>query len=140
MSRPFITLGDRTSHGGTVISADYTTSIHGKYMARVGDLTTCPRKGCRGTFAIVTGADDMTGMGQAVARHGDKTACGATLIAGQVLATWSAESSGGASAEGVMSSVAPGAAALIAVEAPTICLECLAKAAASGQARVTRDQ
>lgn len=140
MSRPFITLGDTTSHGGTVISADYTTSIHGKYMARVGDLTTCPRKGCRGTFAIVTGADDMTGMGQAVARHGDKTACGATLIASQVLATWSAESSGGTGAEGTTPAVTPSAAALIAAEAPTICLECLAKAAASGQAMVTRGQ
>ncbi len=140
MSRPFITLGDRTSHGGTVISADYTISIHGRYMARVGDLTTCPRKGCRGTFAIVTGADDMTGMGQAVARHGDKTACGAMLIAGQILATWSEESSGGGNAEGRTSSLTPGVAALIAAEAPTICLECMAKAAASGHAMVTRDQ
>jgi uncharacterized Zn-binding protein involved in type VI secretion len=44
-------------------------------------MTVCPK--CKGVFAITTGADDLTGFGQAVARHGDKTACGATLIAGQ---------------------------------------------------------
>lgn len=42
MSRPLIVLGDKTSHGGTVISADLTVDIHGKYIARVGDMTVCP--------------------------------------------------------------------------------------------------
>ena len=140
MARPFITMGDRTDHGGTVVSADYTTDIHGKYLARVGDLVTCPRKGCRGTFAIVSGGDDMIVMGQAVARHGDKTACGATLISSQFLATWGDKSSGGAGnqSDAIASAIAPGAAQLIAAEAPTICLECLAKAAIAGQAMVVR--
>lgn len=140
MAQPFITMGDRTDHGGTVISADFTTSIHGKYLARVGDWVICPRRGCRGTFAIVSGGNDMIAMGQAVARHGDKTACGATLISSQVLATWDDKSSDGSGWQDAtaVSAIAPGAAKLIAVEAPTICLECLAKAAIAGQAMVVR--
>lgn len=139
MSQPFIVLGDRTSHGGTVISADYTTDIHGKYIARVGDLVVCPRKGCRGTFAITTGAPDMIVTGAAPARHGDKTACGATLISGQATTTWSAESSGGSA------SAAEGAEALadasrVAVHTDSgICLDCLLKAAASGSSVVVRN-
>ena len=43
MNRPFIVMGDRTSHGGTVISADMTMDICGKPMVRVGDLTVCPK-------------------------------------------------------------------------------------------------
>lgn len=140
MGKPFITIGDRTDHGGTVISADYTMDIHGKYVARVGDLTVCPKKGCRGTFPIVSGAEDMTDMGSAVARHGDKTACGATLISTQAVATWSAESSLGASAsvESCPSALSA-ATAQLAAEAPTICLDCLAKAAAAGSTVVVRE-
>jgi uncharacterized Zn-binding protein involved in type VI secretion len=88
---PFIVLGDRTSHGGTVIGADFTCDINGKYIARVGDLVVCPT--CRGAFPISVGAPDMISMGQAPARHGDKTACGATLLSGQVTTTWSDQSS-----------------------------------------------
>ena len=138
MTRPFITIGDRTSHGGTVISADFTCDINGKYLARVGDLTVCPRKGCRGTFPIVTGADDMVSMGQAPARHGDKTACGATLISSQVLTTWDAPSSlAGRSAASSLVAVSD-AATRVAAEAPTLCLDCLAKAATAGSAMVVR--
>lgn len=50
MIRPFVVMGDKTSHGGTVISADFTSDIHGKYMARVGDMVVCPK--CKGVFAI----------------------------------------------------------------------------------------
>ncbi|WP_349677440.1 PAAR domain-containing protein [Aquabacterium sp. UBA2148] len=67
---PFVVLGDRTTHGGSVISADYTFDVHGKYVARVGDMTVCPR--CKGTFPIVSGSPDMSSMGQSPARHGDK--------------------------------------------------------------------
>ncbi len=135
MSRPFIRMGDRTTHGGTVITGDVTWTLYGKAVARVGDLTVCPK--CRGTFAITSGADNMTIMGQAVARQGDKTACGATLIASQATAWWDNESSAGQG-----NSMADGALQLatkdVAQEAPTICLECLAKAAAAGSAMVIR--
>ena len=72
MIRPFVVMGDKTSHGGTVISADFTSDIHGKYMARVGDMVVCPK--CKGVFAINSGAPDMVdGAGRGYARHMDTT-------------------------------------------------------------------
>ena len=131
MGRAFITIGDRTSHGGTVITADFTFDIDGKHVARVGDLTVCPR--CKGRFPITTGAEDMTSFGQAVARDGDRTACGALLIARQFTATWSAPS-GAARADTAASDSFADTLPTIAAVAPGLCLECLAKAAIAGRA------
>ncbi len=86
MGRPFIVLGDKTDHGGEVIEASGATETHGKRMARVGDKVTCPKKG-HSTTEIVTGDPTMIIDGKAAARHGDKTACGATLISSQSLST-----------------------------------------------------
>lgn len=80
MSKPFIVVGDKTSHGGTVVSGCTTATTHNKLIARVGDKVTCPQ--C-GSNTIATGDDTMIVMGHPVARHGDKTACGATLISSQ---------------------------------------------------------
>jgi len=138
MSRPFITLGDKTSHGGTVISADLTSSIHGKYMARVGDMVVCPK--CRGVFAINSGAPDMVdGEGRSYARHLDTTACGARLISAQATTTWSDESSvGDSSAEAKAEAL--GAASQIAASTDSgICLDCLRKAAHFGSPTVIRE-
>jgi uncharacterized Zn-binding protein involved in type VI secretion len=78
----WIVLGDKTSHGGTVISASGFTSTGGIKVARVGDMTTCPRKG-HGNCPIVSGDSTVIVDGQPIAREGDSTACGATLIASQ---------------------------------------------------------
>lgn len=86
MARPFILLGDKTDHGGTVISASVTTDCDGRGIARVGDQVTCPRKG-HGVTTIVTGDPTMLIDGRPAARHGDKTACGASLIASQMITT-----------------------------------------------------
>ncbi len=86
MGRPFIVMGDRTSHGGTVVAASGTTDTHGKFIARVGDKVTCPIPG-HGTTVIVSGDPTMIIDGQPAARHGDKCACGATLIAAQAVST-----------------------------------------------------
>lgn len=83
--RPFIVIGDRTDHGGVVIGSTVTTDSHGKRLARVGDQVTCPKKGHGGTTVIVTGDPTMIVDGAPVARHGDKCACGATLISSQVV-------------------------------------------------------
>jgi uncharacterized Zn-binding protein involved in type VI secretion len=48
----FIVLGDRTSHGGTVISADPAWTIDEQPVARVGDKVSCPR--CKRTSTIVS--------------------------------------------------------------------------------------
>jgi uncharacterized Zn-binding protein involved in type VI secretion len=85
MSRPFIVIGDKTSHGGTVISGTPFSVVDGKAIARVGDKVTCPHKGHGGTTVIVTGDKTKIIDGQPVACHGDKTACGATLISSQIM-------------------------------------------------------
>ncbi len=82
MAKALIRLGDKTSHGGKVIQASAFTSSGGKRVARVGDLVKCPKKG-HGTCPIVTGDPTLIVDGSPVARHGDKTACGASLIASQ---------------------------------------------------------
>ncbi|WP_290874894.1 PAAR domain-containing protein [Aquabacterium sp.] len=87
MGRPFIVLGDKTSHGGTVVGASGTTDTHGKRIARVGDKVTCPIKYHGGTTVIVSGDPTMLIDGQPAARHGDLCACGATLIAAQAVST-----------------------------------------------------
>ena len=79
MSKPLIRLGDKTSHGGVVIEASGQTDIGNGKVARVGDKVSCPIKG-HGTCPIVTGDFTLIIDGQAVARAGDKTACGAVLI------------------------------------------------------------
>ena len=80
MSGPLIRLGDKTSHGGAVIEASAHSDSGGVGIARVGDKASCPM---HGVAPIVTGDATMIVDGKPVARHGDTTACGATLIAGQ---------------------------------------------------------
>jgi uncharacterized Zn-binding protein involved in type VI secretion len=75
-----IRLGDRTSHGGTVVSACGSVAIGGKGVALVGDQTTCPING-HGPAVIGEGNPDWTIDGKGVALVGHKTSCGATLIA-----------------------------------------------------------
>lgn len=138
MSRPLIVMGDRTSHGGTVISADLTFDIHGKNVARLGDMTVCPK--CKGTFPITSGPSDLVdGSGNGYARHMDSTACGANLISGQITTTWSSESSiGDPAADDKADSLA--VASLIASSTTSgVCLDCLLKAVVSGSATVVRE-
>lgn len=77
-----IRLGDPTSHGGTVLEASGQTASGGIKVARVGDKVSCPLPG-HGVCPIVTGDNTLIIEGKAAARHGDKTACGASLIATQ---------------------------------------------------------
>lgn len=103
MSRPFIVIGDKTDHGGVVVGSTMTTDTHGKRLARVGDQVTCPKKG-HGTTVIVTGDPTMIVDGAPVARHGDKCACGATLISSQVVSTVGGGGGGSAAAHSAYSS------------------------------------
>lgn len=83
MGKPYIVLGNKTSHGGVVIGASSTATVNGRGIARVGDKVTCPMKGHGEVTTIITGDPDATIDGKAPARQGDKTACGATLMASQ---------------------------------------------------------
>lgn len=77
--RAQILIGDTTSHGGVVISGSPTTTVEGRPIARVGDMVTCPL--CKPhVFPIVEGSAMFTDNHMAVALHGHKTACGATLL------------------------------------------------------------
>ena len=85
MSKALITIGAMTSHGGQVIQGNVSSTINGIAIAGVGDKVTCPIPGHGGVTTIITGDSGLIIQGRAVARHGDKTACGATLIANQTL-------------------------------------------------------
>lgn len=78
--RALIRQGDKTTHGGTVLTGDPTLLIYGRPAARVGDQVSCPL--CKKIGRIVTGAPTMFD-GQSIARHDDLTDCGAKLIASQ---------------------------------------------------------
>jgi uncharacterized Zn-binding protein involved in type VI secretion len=82
MKRKFIVLGDKTTHGGTVITArgKNRMTVNGKPVACVGDQVTCPK--CKGTHTIVEGASgpDLTLDGIKVAREDDLVSCGAKLV------------------------------------------------------------
>lgn len=86
MPGKLILLGDKTSHGGTVIEASPETSIGGIWVARLGDKVACSIPG-HGVCPIVTGDATFLIDGKPAARVGDLTACGAVLIASQVLTT-----------------------------------------------------
>lgn len=79
MRATLIVLGDTTDHGGEVISAAPAATVHGRPVARMGDMVSCPR--CGGDFAIVQGNPAMRFDGAAAAYEGCAVACGAKLIA-----------------------------------------------------------
>lgn len=82
MAGPVIRLGDKTSHGGVVASASMASDSGGVPIARIGDIVVCPIPGHTPSM-IVSGDATMIVDGRPVARHGDLTSCGATLIASQ---------------------------------------------------------
>ncbi|MFW6098467.1 MAG: PAAR domain-containing protein [bacterium] len=134
--QPFIVVGDKTTHGGTVITGDATSSMYGKPMARSGDMTVCPK--CKGTFPILKSSSIVVdGAGNTYARHLDKAACGANLLASQSLGTASDMVSASGSA-GHASDIAAQASSIAAPTTSGVCLECLVKAAASGSSTVMR--
>ncbi len=74
----FIVVGDRTSHGGVVVSGDITFTIDGQPVARVGDKVFCPR--CKTMTTIVTSRfPSIFDLGQKMAYDQDSTSCGALL-------------------------------------------------------------
>lgn len=87
MTQPFIRVGDKTDHGGVVLAGAPASDAAGRLIARVGDKVSCPRKGHGGTTVIASGDPTCIVDGQPAARHGDKTACGATLLSSQSVTT-----------------------------------------------------
>ncbi|EOW1017725.1 PAAR domain-containing protein, partial [Enterobacter kobei] len=57
MSKGFVLLGDKTTHGGEVISASSTMTVNGNKVALVGDEIFCPVEG-HGVNAIIEGSPE----------------------------------------------------------------------------------
>lgn len=76
--RGIIRLGDKTDHGGQVLTATSATIAMGKPAALKGDMTFCPQ--CKGAFAIKPDGDGAKHQGKSYAYDGDVTECGARLI------------------------------------------------------------
>ena len=79
MYNGIVLIGDKTSHGGTVISASSNITVDGKKAALVGDMVNCPVDG-HGTNPIVEGSPHRTFNGCAVVVDGCKCQCGCTVI------------------------------------------------------------
>lgn len=81
MASPLARLGDRSSHGGTIITGASRTLVNGIPAARKGDLHSCPIQG-HGVTPITTGSASVMIEGKPAARVGDMTGCGATISSG----------------------------------------------------------
>jgi uncharacterized Zn-binding protein involved in type VI secretion len=79
MKRNIILVGDRTSDDGVVITGSPTDHVHGRAIARQGDLVDCPGHGVN---AIVEGDPATLLGGHPMALEGHRTECGCTLIGG----------------------------------------------------------
>jgi len=78
-ARRIIRLGDKTDHGGTVVSVSSGTIVMGIEAALAGDMTQCPK--CKGNFPIKPDGQGAKHSGKPYAYDNDLTACGAKLIA-----------------------------------------------------------
>mgnify|MGYP001174001218 CR=1 FL=1 len=81
MAAPQARLGDRTSHGGTIVTAAQGTLADGVPAARMGDLHSCPIP-FHGVTRIVTGSTKTLIEDQPAARQGDVAGCGAVIVTG----------------------------------------------------------
>lgn len=70
--------GDATSHGGKILSGSDRIKVKGRRAARVGDKVSCP---IHGENEIVEGSGRMMDGTALLSRGGDRTQCGAFLIA-----------------------------------------------------------
>lgn len=76
---PIIRKGDKTTHGGSVMTASAVMIFGGINVARKGDIVSCPLPG-HGPTVIIEGNPNYLDNGIPVAFHGHKCACGCTLI------------------------------------------------------------
>lgn len=73
-----IRIGDRTDHGGRVLTGCETYCIHGRPAARIGDVCSCPIPG-HDPCTIIEGDPGHLVGGLPVAFEGCHTDCGAVL-------------------------------------------------------------
>jgi uncharacterized Zn-binding protein involved in type VI secretion len=74
-------IGDRSDHGGTIITSCKKTKAEGKLIARVTDLHSCPIPR-HGVTPILTGSPNHIVEEKKCARSTSITGCGASIIGG----------------------------------------------------------
>lgn len=74
-----VRIGDKTTHGGAVLTGSGTMKFGGVGVARKGDKVSCPLEG-HGPTTIVEGNPNYLDQGIPVAFQGHKCGCGCTLI------------------------------------------------------------
>lgn len=79
MTKGFVLLGDKTTHGGTVVSASSTMYVRGNLVALLGDLVACPIP-FHGTNPIIEGSPEWTSDGRPVVVDGCRSQCGCRVI------------------------------------------------------------
>lgn len=79
MAKGFVLLGDKTTHGGEVITASSTTIVNGKKVALIGDEIRCPVPG-HGINAIIEGSPEWNSDGKAIVVDGCRCECGCQVI------------------------------------------------------------
>ena len=72
-------LGDAISHGGAIIQGSPNVFVDGRPVARRGDQVMCALHGLQ---FITSASSKVKANGQGIARIGDTTSCGATIISG----------------------------------------------------------
>lgn len=72
--------GDKTTHGGSVLTGSDEMKFGGIGVARKGDEVSCPQQGHGPTTIIEGNPDFLDTNGIPVAFHGHKCGCGCTLI------------------------------------------------------------
>lgn len=75
----YITVGAKTTHGGEVITGSPHSTHNGISISRKGDKVICRK--CKKLTTILSGDPSFIVDGAPIARAGDVTSCGATLIA-----------------------------------------------------------
>ena len=79
MGFPVARWGDTGTHGGFIVTSATKSRCEGALIARVGDIYACPE---HGPNPITSGSPSFPTEGQATARTGSTTACGAKIIGG----------------------------------------------------------
>lgn len=79
MPKGFVLLGDKTTHGGSVISASSTMIVNGKPVALIGDKVSCPVP-FHGVNPIVEGSPEWLSDGKAIVVDGCICQCGCQVI------------------------------------------------------------
>lgn len=79
MSKSFVLLGDKTTHGGEVISASSTMIVNDKTVALIGDKVSCPKEGY-GINDIIEGSPEWSSDSKAIVVDSCHCECGCQVV------------------------------------------------------------